>query len=78
MSPSLPQVEAQALQLTPQERELLAERLLHSLDAGATDGWQAAWDEELGRRLARLDAGEAELIPADQVMAQLRQKLQQR
>jgi len=70
MSPSLPQVEAQALQLTPQERELLAERLLHSLDAGATDGWQAAWDEELGRRLARLDA--------DQVMAQLRQKLQQR
>jgi putative addiction module component (TIGR02574 family) len=78
MPPSLPQVEAQALQLSPQEREQLAERLLLSLDASTLSTWQAEWDEEIARRVAELDAGTAELIPADQVMAQMRQKLGQR
>jgi putative addiction module component (TIGR02574 family) len=78
MTPSLPQVEAQALQLTAEEREQLAERLLLSLDTVAEQDWRAAWADEIALRIAKLDAGEAELIPAADVMAKMRQKLGQR
>lgn len=74
--PSLQHIEAQALQLSPQEREQLAERLWLSLDAASTqDDWRAAWAQEITTRVTELESGVAELIPADQVMARLRQKL---
>jgi putative addiction module component (TIGR02574 family) len=78
MTPLLPQVEAQALQLTSQERAQLAERLLLSLDVDTSGAWQVEWDEEIALRVAKLDAGEAELIPAERVMAQMQKKLGQR
>jgi len=33
---------------------------------------ERAWDAEIRRRLAELDAGTAELIPAEEVFAELR------
>ncbi|MGD9582874.1 MAG: addiction module protein [Lysobacterales bacterium] len=74
MATTLAEVEAQALQLTPRERGELAHRLIVSLDGPAEDTPEAiaqAWDEEIARRVAELDAGTAELIPAEQVFAEI-------
>lgn len=35
---------------------------------------EAAWDEEIRRRLAELEAGTAELIPSDEVFLELRSR----
>lgn len=71
----LKQVEAAALELSVRERAQLAHRLIVSLDDDVTDDpaeVQRAWDEEISRRLAEAEAGTAELIPAEQVFAELR------
>jgi putative addiction module component (TIGR02574 family) len=77
MPTSLPQLEAQAMQLNRHEREQLADRLWFSLDDSSPSEVQAAWDTELAKRSASLTAGTAELIPAEQVMARLQQRLNQ-
>ena len=52
-------------------------RLIASLDQDAGDdpaGVERAWEEEIRHRLAELEAGTAELIPADDVFAELRSR----
>jgi putative addiction module component (TIGR02574 family) len=74
MAITLAEIEAQALQLPPRERGELAHRLIVSLDEPAEDSPEAiaqAWDEEIARRVAELDAGTAELIPHEQVLAEI-------
>jgi len=74
MATTLAEIEAQALQLTPRERSELAHRLIVSLDDPADDTPEAiaqAWDEEIARRVAELNVGTAELIPAEQVLAEI-------
>jgi len=65
---------AKAQALSPQERARLAEELLASLDPhiGEVD---AAWDEELRRRIDEVERGAVELIPASQVFTQVRRAL---
>jgi putative addiction module component (TIGR02574 family) len=53
----------------------LVEELLASVDSFATPEIQAAWDEEIGARVKAIRAGGAEGIPAEEVMAEARQKL---
>ncbi|QDU18332.1 addiction module protein [Urbifossiella limnaea] len=36
--------------------------------------WEAAWAEEINRRVADIDAGRTKLIPAEEVMARLKAK----
>jgi hypothetical protein len=53
----------------------LAKILLVSLDDGPGDDpaeVERAWDVEIRRRLAELESGTAELIPAEEVFAELR------
>ncbi len=74
MNSTLAEIEAQALQLSPHERGELAHRLIVSLDGPANDTPEAiaqAWDEEIARRVAELEAGTAELIPNEQVFAEV-------
>lgn len=66
-------VQAQAMQLTPAERNQLLERLIISLDADAKV--EAAWEQLADRREADLAAGVAQEIPFDEAMIQLRAKL---
>ena len=40
--------------------------------------WDAVWREELKRRLSEIDEGRAELIPAEEVFAELRARFPQR
>ncbi|MFT7721863.1 MAG: addiction module protein [Roseateles sp.] len=72
MDITLETVQAQAMQLGPQEREQLIERLLASLgDAGL----EAAWEAELDRREAAVDAGLEDTIPMATVLAELRARV---
>lgn len=68
-------IEAEALQLPPDERGRLAGRLLESLEPGAQDTPEniaKAWDDEIAHRIEALDAGHTEGIPYELVRAELR------
>ncbi|MGD9582871.1 MAG: addiction module protein [Lysobacterales bacterium] len=78
MTTTLAEVEAQALQLTPRERGELAHRLILSLDGPAEDTPEAiaqAWDEEIARRVADMDAGRTQWIPAEETLRRMRQRI---
>ena len=65
----------QARALSSEERIEIAEALMASI-AGTTDAdTEAAWDGEIGARIAALDEGQGELLDADEVMAELRGRL---
>lgn len=78
MSTILEELENRALQLPPHERSELVHRLIASLDGELEESPEAitkAWDEEIARRVADMEAGRTEWVPADAVMASLRDKL---
>ena len=67
---------AQALTLTPIEREALIRRLAISLDGDPEDTPEAiakAWDDEIARRVAEIDVGHTQWIPANVVMNNARE-----
>ena len=67
-------LENQALQLSPKERGELIHRLIVSLESEPEDTPEAiakAWDEEIARRVADMDAGKTVWIPAEEVFARL-------
>ena len=70
MSATLKDLESEALKLSPQERSELAERLITSLHGQPEDTPEAiakAWDEEIARRVADMEAGRTKWIPAEEV-----------
>ena len=66
-------VEAQAMQLSPAERNHLLERLIVSLDADPEV--EAAWAQLADQREAELEAGLVKEIPFEEAMLQLRARL---
>ena len=79
MGAMLDELEAQAMQLPLKERSELARRLLDSLDGepdGTPEEIAQAWDEEIARRVAEIDAGTAILIPAEEVMERIRIRIE--
>lgn len=78
MSAILEKIENEALQLSPKERGELIHRLIVSLEGRPEDTPEAiaqAWDEEIGRRVADMEAGRTEWVPVDEVMSRLRNKI---
>lgn len=74
MTTVLDELEAQALHLSPEERGQLIHRLIVSLEGTPEDTPEAiaqAWDEEIARRAADMEAGKTVWIPADEVFARL-------
>lgn len=70
MNATLKQLEAEALKLSPRERSELAEHLITSLHGQPDDTPEAiakAWDEEIARRVADMEAGRTQWIPAEDV-----------
>jgi putative addiction module component (TIGR02574 family) len=55
--------------LPPDERELLVDQLLESLNEAAAAELDAAWNAEIERRLAAYDRGEVQAIDAEEVFA---------
>jgi putative addiction module component (TIGR02574 family) len=72
----LTELSARAQALKPEDRARLAEQLLASLDPHVADV-EAAWDLELRHRIAQVEDGCVELIPAAQALAQVRRVLGQ-
>lgn len=78
MAITLADIEAQALQLTTRERSELIHRLIVSLESPAEDTPEAiaqAWNEEIARRVADMEAGRTQWIPADEAMRRIRERI---
>ena len=73
-SNTLEKLRSQVLNLPELERADLAHELIKSLDAPADEGIEAAWDQEIVRRIAQIDAGQAKLLDREE----FRKKLQDR
>ena len=64
MSPRLKAIERQASRLSPEEKELLAERIIQGLDNQPLTEVEEAWVEEAERRFAAYRRGERKGISA--------------
>ena len=73
MSSRLEIVETEALKLSAEERARLADRLIASLSADAEV--EEAWATEVERRIAAIESGRVQLIPATEAIAQARAAL---
>lgn len=77
MSFTVEQIRSEALRLSPEERARLAGELIASLDdlvdvdQAAVD---AAWAEEVRRRVHEIREGNVELRDGEEVMRELRQR----
>ena len=71
MARSVVELFDEATDLDESERATLAGLLLESLETNSDPEVERAWAEEIERRLAKLNAGEAKLIPWEEVKARL-------
>jgi putative addiction module component (TIGR02574 family) len=84
MSPAAAEVWAKLEALSPADRDAIAERLLDRAgpvpdppgEAVGPDEWKAAWHAEIVARLDRFDRGETKAIPMDEMVARMRQAVQ--
>ena len=74
MSDLVEELSHNAQALSPEDRVRLAEELLASVLETDADV-EAAWEEEIKRRIAEIDSGKAKLIPAAEVFAEVRRML---
>jgi putative addiction module component (TIGR02574 family) len=74
-STNLDRVRSDALRLSDLERAELAHDLVKSLDAPEDADAPDAWDQEISRRLAEIDAGTAKLIDRDELRHRMRARL---
>ncbi len=74
MVANVTQVLEQAMQMSREDRALLVQRLIASLepDAGPDPGVDVAWQDEIQRRLTGIRSGTADMIPWETVREQLR------
>jgi putative addiction module component (TIGR02574 family) len=72
MTPQVSEVLEKVLSLSTQERGLLIDRLIESLDEGpAEEGVEAAWAEEIKRRVDDIRSGKVKTLPYEQVRRRL-------
>jgi putative addiction module component (TIGR02574 family) len=62
MTPEVSKLLEQTLSLSLDEQEALADSLISNLDGKVDEGAHAAWEAEIGKRIAELDSGTAETI----------------
>jgi putative addiction module component (TIGR02574 family) len=73
MTPQVSELLEKALTLSTQERGLLIDRLVETLDnVPAEEGVEAAWEEEIKRRMDDIRSGRVKTIPGDQLLARLK------
>ena len=77
MSPEVSDLLRRALALTVDERAALANTLLDSLEETG-ESVQAAWDEEVARRMQDLQAGKAVTVPWEELHQELLAMLNER
>ena len=72
---TLNKLRSEALMLSETERAELAHALVKSLDAPADADASEAWDKEILRRLAEIDAGTAMLIDRDEFRRRMQARI---
>jgi putative addiction module component (TIGR02574 family) len=79
MTLTISQIEAEARELTPEQRADLAQRLFASLEDDepleSAEEVEGAWMAEAERRYQRYVAGETRSSPASEVFARIRRRL---
>ena len=75
MSSKLAEITQDALRLPHEEQLKLARTLLEKSEATGSDGVEAAWDEEIERRIKSIDAGLAKSRPFAEVVAEVDRQL---
>ena len=76
MTPQLSEVLEKALALSTQQRGVVIDRLIESLDEGpAEEGVEEAWDAEIKRRVDDIRSGRVKLIPGEEVLQRLAARL---
>jgi putative addiction module component (TIGR02574 family) len=78
MSKAVDEVLAQALSLDPKSRAELAFELLASLEGPPDVDAEAAWEAEIRRRVAAIEAGTAKLEPWEALKARIEKTLRGR
>lgn len=73
MTGSVSEVFAAALALSDEDRGLLAEQLVLSLDRDIDPDAEETWSAEIERRLARIDAGTSKTVTMSEAIARLQQ-----
>ena len=72
MTPQVSEVLEKALTLSTQDRSLLIDRLIESLDEGPSEeGVDEAWAGEIKRRVDDIRSGKTKMIPGEQVLREL-------
>ncbi|WP_457337148.1 addiction module protein [Rhizobacter sp. P5_C2] len=72
MSDLIEELAQRGLALSLEDRARLAERLLDSLQEPALAAIEAAWDEEIERRVEAYERGEVRTFEAEDVFAEAR------
>lgn len=75
MSKSVAELEREARRLPEQERALLAQHLIASIDPGEDIDAEAAWLEEAERRYQAYRQGKLTAKPVDQVFREAKSQL---
>ena len=63
------------LKLPPAKRIELAERLIESVPPFPDEETELAWKDEIARRIEEVDQGRVKLIPAEEVMKEARERI---
>jgi putative addiction module component (TIGR02574 family) len=63
MTPEVSKLLEQALSLSVEEQEALADSLISNLGGKVDEAVLAAWDDEIKKRVAELDSGRAKTVP---------------
>lgn len=63
MTPEVSKLLEQALSLSVEEQEALADSLISNLGGKVDEGVVAAWDNEIKKRIDELDSGKAKTVP---------------
>jgi putative addiction module component (TIGR02574 family) len=75
MSPELPDIERKAIRLPVKEREVLAERLIQSVEGVPLTEVEEAWVKEAERRFRAWRRGERKGVSAKRAFRQIRKDL---
>jgi putative addiction module component (TIGR02574 family) len=71
----------EAMRLPLDDRATLIGRLLETLDDGdqlTGEAWEAAWSQEIERRVRDIESGAVELVDADDALARVRARIASR
>jgi putative addiction module component (TIGR02574 family) len=76
MTREVSEVLEKALALSMQDRGLVIDRLIASLDEGpAEEGVEEAWADEIKRRVDEIRSGKVKMIPGEEVLRRLAARL---